>query len=300
MPEGRLKYVPIMKPQAVQKPPEGSDWVHEIKYDGYRTQLVIENGKVKAYSSSGLDWSSQYPNIVAEAHDLPCTSAIIDGEIVANDSKGISNLDLLAKAIKSMPESLIFMAFDLLHLDGKDLQPLPLLERKERLQRLLANHTGAIRFSEHIEASGQKFFEVCEKLGLEGMVSKRARAAYRSGPSKFWVKSKCYVVDDYNVMGTKFTRKGEYVAMLQSRVTGKYAGVAFVNLKKADREFFGELVSILQTSEPASKNPQDRSAKWLKPGIIASVRHLRGEASLRHASIMGVRIDPDVINPPSS
>lgn len=290
----------MMKPQSVTKPPEGSEWVHEIKYDGYRTQLLIENGNVWAYSSSGLDWSSKYPQIVAEGLTLPCKSAIIDGEIVANDENGISNFGLLPKMIRWMPHNLVFMAFDLLHLDGEDMKSLPLVSRKERLQKLLTGHIGAIRYSEHVQASGHEFFEACENLGVEGMVSKQVNAAYRSGPSRLWVKIKCYTVSEFNVIGTKTTRTGEYVAMLQSRDTSKYVGVAFVNLKQAERRFFSELVEILGTSEQPTGATKDRAAKWLRPGIVASVRHLRGEEDLRHASIVGVRIDPDVINPPSA
>jgi len=297
--ERRLKFVPFMKPQTVQTPPEGAEWVHDIKHDGYRTQLVIENGSVIAYSSSGIDWSSKYQNIVADAHAFPCTTAIIDGEIVANNPNGVSDFSLLPHAIKWAPESLIFMAFDLLHLDSKDMKAAPLLDRKDRLHDLISGHAASIRYSEHVHASGQKFFEACEKLGVEGMVSKQVNGAYRSGPSKLWVKTKCYMIDDYNVIGTKTTRTGEYVAILQSRATGEYAGVAFVNLKSTERKLFRELVEILQTTEPPSRHPKDGTANWLNPGIIASVRHLRGEESLRHASIIGVRIDPDVINPPS-
>lgn len=287
-----------MKPQTVQTPPEGPEWVHEIKHDGYRTQLAIENGSVIAYSSSGIDWSSKYQNIVADAHAFPCTSAIIDGEIVAYAENGISDFSLLPHVIKWAQETLIFMAFDLLHLDGQDLKATPLIDRKGRLHDLLGSHIGAIRYSEHVQVSGGKFFEACEKLGVEGMVSKQVNGTYRSGPSKLWVKTKCYVVDDYNVIGTKFTRTGEYVAMLQSRITGEYVGVAFVNLKSTERKLFKELVEILRTTKPPT-NAKDGTANWLNPGIIASVRHLRGEETLRHASIVGVRIDPEVINPPS-
>lgn len=289
--ERRLKFIPFMKPKMAKRPPEDDEWIHEIKYDGYRTQLIIENGNARAYSSSGNDWTSKYRNISEQALTLPCKSAIIDGEIIINDANGISNFGALPRAIKWEQEKLIFMAFDLLHIDGDDIRSKPLTSRKAILHKLLSAPKREILYCEHLVTNGKDFFEACERLNLEGMVSKLSRSRYKSGLSKEWLKIKCFTVDEYNVIGTKITRTKELVAILQSRTTLDYAGVAFVNLKSNERKLFRDAVKLLQTSSPTIECPRDGTAKWLKQGLIATVKHLRGQESLRHASIMSIRVE---------
>jgi bifunctional non-homologous end joining protein LigD len=117
------------------QPPEGADWIHEIKHDGYRTMLTVERGTARAYTRNGHDWSDRYAGIIASARKLPCRSAILDGEVIVQDARGVSDFEALQAALRSQPAQLIFYAFDLLHLDGKDLREKPLIERRTKLNR---------------------------------------------------------------------------------------------------------------------------------------------------------------------
>ncbi|MNU89535.1 putative DNA ligase-like protein [compost metagenome] len=285
----RVRFIEFLKPVAASQPPRGSDWIHEIKHDGYRTQLLIEDGRAAAFSKSGLDWTDRYPHIAKSAATLGCSSAIIDGEVVINDENGVSSFARLPGAIRREPHNLLFMAFDLLHLDGHDLRREPLLTRKKLLKKLLGRRKGPLRYVDHLVTDGASFFAACENLGLEGMVSKRPDSIYKSGPSKNWLKTKCYTLTDFDMIGTATTRQGERVALLRGRDTGEYAGTAFINLKREKREMLSARIRKLRASRPALKGTRFKDADWLKPGLVASVRHLRGEEGLRHASILDIR-----------
>lgn len=180
----RLRFIEFMLPTLVEQPPEGDDWIHEIKYDGYRTELLIEKGRARAFTRRGFDWSDKYPTIVKAAAELPVQSAIIDGEAIVLDENGVSKPDALRAAMCWEPERLIFVAFDLMHLNGEDLRFRPLIERKARLAELLMRGDsagGVIQYSQHLEGHGAAFYDQVDRMGLEGMVSKRASSAYRSG-----------------------------------------------------------------------------------------------------------------------
>ena len=133
----RLGFIPPQLPSLTDQPPEGADWVHEIKHDGYRTMLVVERGAALAYTRNGHDWSDRYPSIIASARRLPCQAAILDGEVIVQDGRGVSDFEALQTALRSKAAHLIFYAFDLLHLDGKDLREKALLERRAKLKRLI-------------------------------------------------------------------------------------------------------------------------------------------------------------------
>jgi DNA ligase D-like protein (predicted ligase) len=289
----RVRFIEFLKPVAAANPPSGTDWIHEIKHDGYRTQLLVEDGRAAAYSKNGHDWTDTYPFIAKAAAKLGCTSAIIDGEVVINGENGVSDFARLPGAIRREPQNLVFMAFDLLHLDGADLRREPLLKRKKLLRKLLGRRKGPLRFVDHLATDGAQFFAACENLGLEGMVSKRPDSIYKSGPNKNWLKTKCYTLTDFEMIGTATTRHGERVALLRGRDTGEYAGTAFINLKREKREMLSERIRKLRASQPSLKGSKFKDANWLKPGLIASVRHLRGEEGLRHASILDIREGSD-------
>jgi len=292
----RLSFIEFQTPAASETPPTGAGWVHEIKFDGYRTQVIVEPERARAYSKSGLNWSDKYWPITLAARNLPCKTAILDGEVIVNNEKGISDFHALARAIRKSPGKLVFVAFDLLHLDGEDLRSLPLLERKAKLRTLLDGSHDCIQYSEHFEEEGTVFFNACDRLGLEGIISKRADSRYRSGPSKSWLKTKCYAFGEFDVLGVETTRTGEPVALLASKESGRYAGSAFVTLKRSDRERFWRNIEKLKTSQAATPISRIRSNRiqWVRPGLTASVRYLKGEEKLRHASLTGINSeDPD-------
>ena len=178
-------FIQPCQPTLVAGPPVGTGWLHEIKYDGYRLLARKEGERVSLWTRYGTDFTVRLPRIAEAVHDLPAESALIDGEAVAFHSDGHS--DFAALRTKSGGAQACLVAFDLLTLDGEDFRQHPLEERRDRLARLIAG-ADAISFSEAIEAEGATVFAHACKLGLEGIVSKRAGSRYRSGASRKWLK----------------------------------------------------------------------------------------------------------------
>jgi bifunctional non-homologous end joining protein LigD len=205
----RLSFIDLQLPTLVEQPPEGDNWIHEIKYDGYRTELIVERGEARAFTRNGHDWSAKYLPIVEAVRGPPAKAAIIDGEANVMNEAGVSDFGALRSATHWHSGSIVFVAFDLLHLDGKDLRRLPTIERKTMLEKLLGDTTdSAIQFSHHVEGGGQAFYQAAEKMGIEGMVSKRS-APYRSGHSESWLRIKCYEETDYEVAAVLRARLAE-------------------------------------------------------------------------------------------
>ena len=167
------------------KAPEGSGWLREIKFDGYRIQARLEGGAVQLLTRKGLDWTGKFPNLAAAVAGLPAENALLDGEVVVEDDRGVSNFAMLQAALKQgSSDSFVYYVFDLLFLEGRDLRQLPLRERKEELARLLAKKRGALRLSESLDGKGAQVLRHACRLGLEGIVSKRENAPYLSGRSE--------------------------------------------------------------------------------------------------------------------
>ncbi len=173
------------RPTVSKQPPRGEGWVHEVKHDGYRLQIHAEKGRVRLYTMNGADWTERYPLIVEEARRITIP-AVIDAEVVCADEDGRADFDRLHS--RCFEHEAIACAFDLLRLDGDDLRRLPLSERKAKLRKLLSRAGGGIQYVWHVEADGAESFEAACGLGLEGIVSKRLTAPYKSGPCKSWIK----------------------------------------------------------------------------------------------------------------
>jgi bifunctional non-homologous end joining protein LigD len=188
--------------------PQGSDWIHEVKHDDYRTLLIIEGRQARAYTRNGFDWSERCSTIVKAAPKLGCRSAILDGEVIAQDDRGTSDFDALQFAIRWRPQRLLFYAFDLLYLNGKDLRNSPLLERRSELRKLIGkNPKRPFQFSEEFIGDAAAFFLACAEYRLEGMVSKFASSRYRSGRSKTWLKTKCFTESSLSTSAQTGTAK---------------------------------------------------------------------------------------------
>jgi bifunctional non-homologous end joining protein LigD len=233
-----IKRLCFVEPQLltpIDHPPTGSDWIHEVKHDGYRTLLVIERCKARAYTRNGFEWSERYPGIVSAAAKLGCRAAILHGEVIVKDDRGVSDFESLRSAIRWQPHTLLFYAFDILHLDGEDLRDQPLLERRAKLKGLLGrDRTSPIQFSDEFTGDSAAFFRACAKHGLEGVVSKLATSRYRSGRSKTWLKSKCFTESDLVIIGTDRDRKTGALRALLASAEGHnltYAGAAFIGLR---------------------------------------------------------------------
>ena len=278
---------------AVNQPPLRSGWIHEIKHDGYRTIVVIERGEVRCYTRNGFDWSHRYPGILQAASGLQCRSAVLDGEVIIQNDHGVSDFDGLMSAIRWRPQKLIFYAFDLLHLDGKDLRDLPLIERRGCLQKLLqTNKSPALQFSEEFVGDAAAFFQACATHRLEGMVSKLASSRYRSGRSKTWLKCKCFTESSFVIIGTERDRKTSALLALLARSEDEglsYAGSAFITLPAAEREELLARLESARIAQPPIPRLRFAHAQWTKPQIKARVRHLAGVKNLRHATLRGFR-----------
>ncbi len=169
-------------PSKVTRPPSGPLWVHEIKHDGYRLMVRRDGARVRSFTRNGLDWADRFPAIVAAAHRIKASSFLIDGEVVIVRDDGTPDFHALRSRRR--------VAFDLIEQDGDDLRDLPLIERKRWLNKLIGRAKHAIRFTEHLAGDGPTVFSHVRRMGLEGIVSKRTDAPYRSGLAKTWLKSK--------------------------------------------------------------------------------------------------------------
>jgi DNA ligase D-like protein (predicted ligase) len=282
----RLKFIKPLEPVQVETPPVSDDWLHEIKYDGFRTQVILDWAGARAFSRNGHDWSKRYWPIVQAAEKLPAKSFIIDGEVIAPDPDGRPNFHEMHSRMAWNAEQLAFVAFDILYLDGVDLRSTPLIERKAKLWNLVKPAKGIIQYSDHVEGGGADFFNAVDRMGLEGMVSKRRESLYRSGKMDAWVKTKCWEVGDFELLGIK-REPGKPVVALMAK-DGRYAGGAAVTLPKGVRERLWKRVEQARAEKPRNGVPtaaRSPEVEWVKPGITGRVRFLRGEHKLRHATM---------------
>ncbi|WP_095082010.1 RNA ligase family protein [Mesorhizobium sophorae] len=282
----RLKFIPPLMPTLVEKPPEGDGWIHEVKFDGYRSQIVLEGNIVRIFTRRGLDWTSEYRDLAAAAALLEVESAIIDGEIIVLNDAGLSDFAAIRTAITRRQQDLYFVAFDLLHLNGHDLRDIPLEDRREILAEMIPEG-GRIQFSQALPGDAKAIFHLVDPAGLEGMVSKRKDSKYRSGNSTAWLKTKAYSIDEYELLGVEREPGKPAFALMADRATGKYVGSAFINSSRAIRERLWKRVQ--EHAGPPPKGMTRPATQWVKPGIIGRVKHLRGEDDLRHASLQDFR-----------
>ena len=293
----------IISPQLATRrdvPPEGDQWLHEVKFDGYRTMAYVEQGRVRLITRNGLDWTGYYGHLAGAFEGLCCRQAIFDGEVVVQDAAGVTSVPALEQALKSRrTEQLIFYVFDLLHLDGDDLRPRPLLERKAALAKLLGlpEPSSRLQISEYIIGEGPAIFGQACRLGLEGIVSKRIDAVYQPGRTTTWLKIKHYAEGDFVVVGfTESKAAGGLAALLLAeRAAGGLTFIGKVGTGFSFREA-DELRAVLQLiacNEPAVAVPKEtRRAKptWVEPKLMVRVRHFsRGsEGLLRHPAYRGI------------
>lgn len=280
-----------MKPLLVETAPSGDGWIHEIKHDGFRTLLAIEPEEIRAFTSTGLDWSSRYGRVVDAAGRLEVGAALVDGEIVVQNERGVSDFEALRPAIDREPHRLVFFAFDLLHLDGEDLRGAPLDERRGLLRELLGlpDTASPIQFSEEIVGRGPDVFAAAERMGLEGIVSKRASSQYRSGPAKAWAKTKCTTEGEFVLIGSKLDGKIPTLLLARETTAGLiFAGSAFLSMPAAMRDELRVICETIKVDRPAVE-VRSRDAWWFRPQLRIRVKHLRGEGGmLRHASALSI------------
>src|SRR5262249_29526756 len=202
---GKTSLPDFVRPQLatlVQAAPQGDEWFHEIKLDGYRVLARVDRGRVRLLTRSGQDWTARFPAVAAAAAKLKAERALLDGEVAVLDAGGVSHFQSLQEALSlKRTADLVYYAFDLLHLDGRDLRNLPLAERKAVLARLLRGSGPTNRYSDHVEGRGDEFYDRACRQGLEGIVSKRKDAPYRSARGTAWLKVKCVSSQEFVIVG---------------------------------------------------------------------------------------------------
>lgn len=280
-----LSFIEPMQPALVDATPDGSDWIHEVKWDGYRSQIIVQNGTARIFTRRGHDWTKRYAPIASEVLQLPGKTMIIDGEIILADPAGASDFAGLPSVIANHPDQLTFVAFDLLHFGGVDLRFRPLVERRELLEDLIGKGGDRIQFSQTMPGTGAQIFHVVESAGLEGIVSKRASSRYRSGRTRDWLKTKAFEEGEFELLGVK-REQGKPPTALLAR-GGKHIGNAFIALPPSVRERFWQWVEEHPGPRPKSIRPRDlgNAIQWLQPGMVGRVRFLKGETALRHATL---------------
>jgi bifunctional non-homologous end joining protein LigD len=310
--EGLPAFVMPQLAQTATGAPNGDDWIHELKLDGYRIQIRIETKnrsgrnvrEAKLLTRKGLDWTHRMPDIAQAAAALDVTSAILDGEAVVLDEHGVSNFAELQAAFQEGKNKYItYFAFDLLHLDGHNLRGLSLIERKQLLTGLFSRQRKEtpIRLSEHLPAQGKDVFQKACGLGAEGIISKLAGSAYTSGRGNAWLKVKCVQEQEFVIVGfTPPSKGGEGIGalLLGYYDSGKlvYAGRSGTGFtQRMSREMRKRLDGLKQTKSSLADVPRDarHDALWVRPELVAQISFATWTRDnlVRQASFKGLRED---------
>ncbi len=295
----------------VETAPPGPGWLHEIKFDGYRIAARISDGKVTLLTRSGLDWTAKYPAIAAALSKLKVGSAYIDGELCGINANGIPRFALIQAATdEGARVHLIYYAFDLLFIDGEAIGFMPLIERKKRLQKILAKPPKGIEYSAHFTEDGETVRRNACAHGLEGVVSKRADRAYLPGNRGVWTKSKCLNEAEFVIIGWSDPEGSR--TLIGSLLLGYYeadgslvyAGRVGTGMtQKTLRMLHDKLAPLAVGKMPLEKPPPRKSrfgsplalsrVHWVKPQLVAQITYLTwtDDNLLRHTVFLGLRED---------
>ena len=285
-------------------PPSGEEWLHEVKFDGYRIQAHVDGGKVKLFTRSGLDWTGRFGDaMVQHLAGLDCEQAIIDGEVVVLSENGVASFAALQAALsENRTDKMFFYVFDLLYIDGVDIRDEPLVERKERLRALLGETAddAPLRYSEHFAEPGKTMLAHACRMGLEGVVSKLADAPYRSGRTLAWIKSKCTLRQEFVIIGyvpSTAAGRGLRSLLVAYHEDGKlhYAGRVGTGFSTKIANDLKKKLDAIRAKTPPIDGPaaKDRKVVWVRPELVAEVefRTWTDDGILRHASFQGLRED---------
>jgi bifunctional non-homologous end joining protein LigD len=296
----------------VDKPPEGAEWLHEVKFDGYRLLGFASGGAARLRTRNGQEWTGKLPAIAAALEALKVKSAVLDMEAVVVDAEGRSSFQALQAALgegAGGEKPIVAYAFDLLHLNGKDLRALPLSARKKKLYALLVKAgSKALLYSDHIAGRGGEMRARSCDLGLEGIVSKRADAPYRGGRQKSWLKSKCARRQEFIILGSSAARKGGralgalYLGFMQGGRL-RYAGKVGTGFTMAGARALAGRLEKIAVREPLLPKKEMmglpagewQRIRWAKPEILCEVAFTEWteDNHIRHPSFQGLREDKE-------
>jgi bifunctional non-homologous end joining protein LigD len=301
---------PPLKPQLatpVDRPPEGSQWIHEVKFDGYRLICRKSGQAVRLVTRSGEDWTARFEPIARQLRTLPVRDAILDGEVVALSDNGVSDFQRLQNALNSTsPSELTYFVFDLPWCDGLDLQAEPLVERKRRLKDILqadAPKHPNVRYCEHVRSKGSLLLSLAHRQGLEGLVSKRADSPYEQCRSRNWLKSKCKRRQEFLIGGfTEPTAAGlpcDALLLGSYEPSGglRYCGRVRTGFNEASLVALHNRLKLLEQPQSPFQNPPPEQAArrvhWVRPTLVAEVSFYEATRGrfLRRPVFHGLRED---------
>jgi bifunctional non-homologous end joining protein LigD len=307
---GATNRLPTFRPPQlatlVDAVPAGNDWFHEIKFDGYRALVAACGQKVVVYTRNGLDWTDKFAPLARALAALDLPSSLVDGEIVAYDENGNPDFSSLQSTLKrghgaqTDKTPLSFHAFDLLELEGRDLTGLPNIERKERLEALLARAAPPIHVADHVIGAGEKLFRTMCDAGQEGIISKRIDGKYSDHRSRNWLKVKCILRQEFVVIGWKKSsaRGRPFSSLLVAQHEGGkliYKGNVGTGFNtKLLGDLAARMESLTAEQAPAEVPREDRrGVTWLRPELVAEVAftEFTAQGTLRHPSFIGLRED---------
>ena len=305
MPHPGSPFIPPQLATLVDAPPLGEEWLHEVKFDGYRMECIKEADRVRLLSRRGNDWTARFPDIVAAVRRLKPRRIILDGEAVALLEDGRSSFQALQQVLHTDPPgATVYYAFDLLRLEAEDLRGLPLEERKARLARLLGpsrrRGTGALRYSEHTTGKVEAALARACREGLEGLIVKRRDLPYQSGRTRTWLKVKCQNRQELVVIGftePRGRRSGIGALILGLRDDDgvlRYAGRVGTGMDDAMlASLRQQLEPLRRATSPAGRGvPRSRTGiTWVEPKLVAEVSFTEwtSDGILRHPSFEGLR-----------
>ncbi|NSZ19856.1 non-homologous end-joining DNA ligase [Agrobacterium vitis] len=286
------------------KPPSGSDWIYEIKWDGYRVAVHIEPNSVRIITRRGHDWTDRFPAIAAAARTLGVGTAILDGEAVVLDAEGRSDFGALQRSLggrggKKASNDAILYAFDLLYFDGHDLTNMELFGRRHLLEDLIGESKGVVRVSQEVEADGATLLAAAREHGLEGIIAKHRDSTYRSGRLGDWLKIKCIQSESFVIVGYEpsSAARGGIGSLLLAAYQGNafvYVGSVGTGFKEKEAVELRHMLDTLKTRR-APVAVDKKGVVFVQPTLIAEIeyRAWTDDGKLRHASYKGLREQQD-------